>query len=45
MISHVKRYLKVKREAMQLLLAGDVARYMHKLRELNELRTRAGMAF
>jgi hypothetical protein len=44
MLTNVKRYLKVKREAMRLMLNGDLVRYMHKLRELNELKARAGMA-
>jgi hypothetical protein len=44
MLTHVKRYLKVKREAMRLMLNGDLARYMHKLRELHELKARTGIA-
>lgn len=44
MLTTVKRYLKVKREAMRLMLNGDLSRYMNKLRELNELKARAGMA-
>lgn len=44
MLTHVKRYLKLKREAMRLMMNGDLARYMHKLRELHELKARAGMA-
>lgn len=42
MLSNVKRYLKVKREAMHLMLNGDLARYMRKLRELQELRGHLG---
>lgn len=42
MLSHVKDYLKVRREAMRLMLTGDLQRYMHKLREMHELRRRLG---
>lgn len=42
MITHVKRYLKLKKEATKLMLAGDVERYMHKLRELAQVRPTAG---
>ena len=45
MLTNVKRYLKVKHQAMQLMLNGDIARYMNKLRELNELKARASIAF
>ena len=38
MLSNVKRYLKLRREAMRVMLSGDLATYMHKLRELQELR-------
>jgi hypothetical protein len=44
MLSNVKRYLRLKQEAMRLMMNGDLARYMHKLRELHELKVRAGMA-
>ena len=38
MLSNVKQYLKVRRQAMQLMLNGDLQRYMFKLREMQELR-------
>ena len=42
MITHMKRYLKLKKEATKLMLAGDVERYMNKLRELAQVRPAAG---
>lgn len=44
MITEVKRYLKLKKEATKLMLAGDVERYMHKLRELAQVRPCTGGA-
>jgi hypothetical protein len=43
MISQVKRYLTLKREAMRLMIAGDVQRYMRALRLMNTLKDK-GMA-
>lgn len=34
MLTPMKRYLKLKKEAAKLMLNGDVERYLHKLREL-----------
>lgn len=34
----LKHYLRLKREAMHQMLAGDVARYMSTLRQLSALR-------
>lgn len=42
MITHMKRYLKLKKEATKLMLAGDVERYMNKLRELAQVRPTTG---
>lgn len=42
MFSQVERYLKVKREATRLMMAGKVDLYMRKLRELQSLRPSAG---
>jgi len=42
MLSQVKKYLQVKREAMRLMMAGDVDHYMRKLREMQALRPQAG---
>jgi hypothetical protein len=43
MLSHVKQYLKLKRQATYLMLTGDLKRYMDTLRQMHELRAR-GMA-
>ncbi|MBK6774654.1 MAG: hypothetical protein IPG74_01985 [Flavobacteriales bacterium] len=42
MLTQMKLYLKLKKEATKLMLAGDVERYMHKLRELAQVRPAAG---
>ena len=42
MITHLKRYLKLKKEATKLMLSGDVERYMHKLRALAQVKPLAG---
>ena len=42
MLSQVKQYLKLKREAMRLMLAGEVDLYMQKLREMQSLRKPTG---
>ncbi len=42
MLTQMKRYLKLKKEATKLMLAGDVERYMHKLRELAQVRPTVG---
>ena len=44
MLTQVKRYLRLKREATRLMVAGDVERYLHALRLMNELRSRSGLA-
>lgn len=36
----IQPYLRLKREAMRLMLTGDVERYMRTLRLLNDLRGR-----
>ncbi len=38
MLTPMKNYLKLKRQAMRQMLTGDVERYMQTLRVLNELR-------
>jgi hypothetical protein len=38
MLTPKQAYLKLKRQAKRLMLTGDVERYMHSLRALNELR-------
>jgi hypothetical protein len=38
MLTPMTSYLKLKRQAMRLMLTGDVERYMRTLRALNELR-------
>lgn len=42
MFSQVEKYLKVKREATRLMMAGKVDLYMRKLRELQSLRPSPG---
>ncbi len=42
MLSNLKRYVSMKREAMRLMMSGDLARYMRKLRELQEMKARLG---
>ncbi len=42
MLSNLKQYVNVKREAMRLMMSGDLARYMRKLRELQEMRSKLG---
>jgi hypothetical protein len=46
MLTPMMSYLKLKRQAMRLMLTGDVERYMRTLRALNELRVlqRRGIA-
>lgn len=41
MISPKKRYQHLKQEAMRLMRKGDLQRYLHKLRELHDLRLAA----
>ncbi len=38
MLTHVKEYLKLKRQAMRLMLTGDLKQYMDTLRRMHELR-------
>ncbi|MCB0807655.1 MAG: hypothetical protein KDB96_00085 [Flavobacteriales bacterium] len=38
MISPKKRYQQLKQEAMRLMRSGDLQHYLHKLRELHEMR-------
>lgn len=38
MISPKKRYEHLKQEAKRLMRKGDLTKYLHKLRELHELR-------
>jgi hypothetical protein len=38
MISRIKRYLQVKRDAMRAMQSGDIDGYLRRLREMNELR-------
>lgn len=40
MLTQVNQYLKLKRQAMHLMLTGDLKRYMDLLRQLHELRKR-----
>ena len=40
MLNQVNQYLKLKRQAMHLMLTGDLKRYMDTLRQLHELRKR-----
>ena len=40
MLNKVNQYLKLKRQAMHLMLTGDLKRYMDTLRQLHELRKR-----
>jgi hypothetical protein len=40
MLSHVKHYLKLKRQATYLMLTGDLKRYMDTLRRMHDLRAR-----
>lgn len=42
MLSNLKHYVELKRQAMRLMLSGDLGRYMKKLREMQELRSRMG---
>lgn len=44
MLSPRKHYLKLRRQAMRLMMIGDLQRYMRTLREMHELRGRIGMA-
>jgi hypothetical protein len=39
MLDQLKKYLKLKAEAMQQMQKGDVEGYVKKLRELYELRS------
>lgn len=39
MLNEVKKYLKLKAEAMQKMQTGDVEGYLGKLRELYEMRS------
>jgi hypothetical protein len=38
------RYLKLKRAATRLMVAGDLMRYMHALRLMHTIRSRYGLA-
>ena len=38
------RYLKLKRAATRLMVAGDLMRYMHALRLMHSIRSRHGLA-
>jgi hypothetical protein len=38
------RYLKLKRAATRLMVAGDLMRYMHALRLMHTIRSRHGLA-
>ncbi len=40
MFSQMKRYLMLKQAATRLMVAGDVQRYLHALRLMNDLRSR-----
>ncbi len=40
MLSHVKQYLKLKRQATYLMLTGDLKRYMDTLCQMHDLRAR-----
>ena len=42
MLSNLKQYVNAKREAMRLMMSGDLARYMRKLREIQEMRSKLG---
>jgi hypothetical protein len=44
MLSPRNQYLKLRRQAMRLMMIGDLQRYMRTLRELHDLRSRFGMA-
>lgn len=44
MLDQVKRYLRLNRRAMRLMLKGDVERYMRTLREMHSLRPQGGLA-
>ncbi len=40
MLNQVNQYLKLKRQAMHLMLTGDLKRYMETLKRIHELRSR-----
>ena len=44
MFSPMKRYLQLRQAATRLMVAGDVQRYLHALRLMHDLRSRAATA-